>query len=601
VVTGTVVVLALYFAKVVFLPIALALLLSFLLTPVVSTFERIKFPRALAILIVIGTLIGVICVLGWKTYGQVTDLAEQVPTYKGALIQKIHSLEGHNTQALSQVSATVRDLENEITNSSGNALPNGKGKQAEPPQNSRYHPMAVEVIPPSNPLDTFESMVGPLATAGIILVFTIFMLLDREDLRNRFIRLAGGSRLSAMTQALEEASQRINRYLLLQLIVNAGYGIIIGTGLHFIGIPNASLWGVAATILRFIPYAGPPMSAAMPILLSLAVFPGWTHTLETMALFATLEIIVSNFVEPLLYGSHVGLSALAVLVAAIFWTLIWGLPGLVLSTPLTAFIVVMGRYIPGLSGLSVLLGDEPVLPLSTQFYQRLLAVDHDDARLHLDRWAKEKPLEEIYETVIVPALSHAEHDTYKNELDEDSEVLMLDGVRQMVEELGEIPLEKAEEEENGTEETEQPVSSGKEGNGPTEIICVPARDEADDVVALMLCQLLERRGFKSGNVSLVPVPEMLSQVSEIKPRIICIAALPPFAMSHARELYRKCRALLPQCHIAICLWHFEGDIQKTAVRMKMISGDSIFVTLPEVLDYAKQELSTTAALNALAD
>jgi hypothetical protein len=249
--------------------------------------------------------------------------------------------------------------------------------------------------------------------------------------------------------------------------------------------------------------------------------------------------------------------------------------------------------------LSVLLGDEPVLPLSTQFYQRLLAVDYDDARLHLDRWAKEKPLEEIYETVIVPALSHAEHDTYKNDLDDDSKVLLMDGVRQMIEELGEIPLEKAESKENGTDEIEQPISSGDERNAQTEITCVPARDDADDVVALMLCQLLERRGFKSDNISLAPVPEMLSRISEIKPRIICIAALPPFAMSHARELYRKCRTLLPQSRLIICLWHFEGDLQKTAVRMKIISGDSIFVTLPEVLDYAKQELSTTASLNAV--
>lgn len=599
VVTGTVIVLTLYFAKVVFLPIALALLLSFVLTPVVSFFERIKFPRALAILIVITALVGVIGALGWKTYGQLTDLADQIPTYKGALIEKIHSLKGQNAQALSKVSATVRDLENEITNSSPGALPTGKGKPAEAPQNSRSHPMAVEVIPPSNPLDTFESMAGPLATAGIILVFTIFMLMDREDLRNRFIRLAGGNRLTAMTQALEEASQRINRYLLLQFLVNAGYGIIIGFSLHFIGIPNASLWGVAATILRFIPYAGPPMSATMPILLSLAIFPGWTHTLETMALFATLEIIVSNFVEPPLYGSHVGLSALAVLVAAIFWTLIWGLPGLVLSTPLTAFIVVMGRYIPGLSGLSLLLGDEPVLPLSTQFYQRLLAVDYDDARLHLERWAKEKPLDEIYETVVVPALRHAEHDSYKNEIDEDSKLLMVEGVRDMVEDLGEIPIEKSENRESSSADSGQSVLRDDERSSQTEIICIPARDDADDVIALMLCQLLERRGFKSRNISLAPAPEMLAQVSEIKPKIICIAALPPFAMSHARELYRKCRQMLPQAHVVICFWHFEGDLQKTAGRIKMIPGDSIFVTLPQVLEYAQQELSTTALLDAV--
>ena len=599
VVTGTIVVLTLYFAKVVFLPIALALLLSFLLTPVVSVFERIKFPRILAILIVMTALVGVIGALGWKTYGQLTDLAGQFPTYKGALIEKIHSLKGKDTQVLSKASATVRDLENEIINSSSASIANGKAKQGEPPQNSRSHPMAVEVIPPSNPLDPFESMVGPLATAGIILVFTIFMLMDREDLRNRLIRLAGGSRLSVMTQALEEASQRINRYLLLQLLVNAGYGIIIGFGLHFIGIPNASLWGVAATILRFIPYAGPPMAAAMPILLSLAIFPGWSHTLETTGLFAALEIVVSNFVEPPLYGSHVGLSALAVLVAAIFWTMLWGLPGLVLSTPLTAFIVVMGRYIPGLSGLSILLGDEPVLPFGTQFYQRLLAVDHDDARLHLERWAKEKPLDEIYETIIVPALSHAEHDRCKDEINEESKILMLEGVREMVEDLGEIPVENEEKKESPPDQTEHGDFAGEAKNGQIEIVCIPARDNADDLVAIMLCQLLWRRGFKSRNIPLARAPEMLSRVAEFKPKIICIAALPPFAMSHARELYRQCRRLAPQAHVIICMWHFEGDLQKTASRMKMQPGDSILVTLPQALEFAKKEIATTALLDAV--
>jgi hypothetical protein len=259
----------------------------------------------------------------------------------------------------------------------------------------------------------------------------------------------------------------------------------------------------------------------------------------------------------------------------------------------------MGRYVPGLSGLSLLLGDEPVLPLSTQFYQRLLAVDHVDAKLHLERWAKEKPLDEIYETVVVPALSHAEHDRYKDEIDESSKLLMLEGVREMVETLGEIPIEKSEKKESNSDEIGQADLTSEERNGPTEIICIPARDDADDVIALMLSQLLERRGFKARNISLAPVPEMLSQVSDSEPKIICIAALPPFAMSHARELYRKCRTLSPQGRIVICLWHFEGELQKIAARMKMTSGDSILVTLPQVLGYAQQEIAPSVVLGAV--
>ena len=324
--------------------------------------------------------------------------------------------------------------------------------------------MAVEVVPPANPVDSLETMLGPVATAGIILVFTIFMLLDREDLRDRFIRVAGGGRLTAMTQALDEASRRINRYLLLQMMVNIGYGIIIGTGLYFIGIPNASLWAVAAGLLRFLPYAGPPMAAAMPILLSLAIFSGFSHALETAGLFFVLEVIVSNFLEPLLYGAHVGLSALAILVSAIFWTLIWGIPGLLLSTPLTVFLVVMGHYVPSLAFFNVLLGDEPVLAPHAQFYQRLLAQEPTEARHVLDEFLKtDKSAEELYSTVVIPALSLAEQDRYRDELDDDAQALIYQNVREMIEDLGETPAE-----ESAQDASDATASAGvaESGRGP---------------------------------------------------------------------------------------------------------------------------------------
>jgi predicted PurR-regulated permease PerM len=226
----------------------------------------------------------------------------------------------------------------------------------------------------------------------MIAVFTIFILIGREDLRNRFIHLASGGRLTVMTQALDEAASRIQRYLLLQSAVNAVYGIIVGLGLYFIGIPNPWLWGFLAGILRFLPYVGPPMAAFLPILLASAIFPGWGHTWGTLAFYALLELIVANLIEPLLYGVHVGLSALAILVAAVFWTLIWGFPGLILSTPLTLTVVVMGRYVPSLNFLRILLGDQPEISRSSLYYQRLLASDQNEARQVLEQYLKEKPL-----------------------------------------------------------------------------------------------------------------------------------------------------------------------------------------------------------------
>jgi predicted PurR-regulated permease PerM len=591
VVTGVVIVGTLYLAKVVFIPLALALLLSFLLTPVVALLERIRLPRGVAIFIVMGSLCAAIALLGWKTSSQFVDLTTQLPGYKSALLDKIHRLKGPSSQTLDNVSQTVRELENAISTNPADAPLTSRNK-APQPGSSESHPMAVEVVPPVNPVQSFQSMLGPLATAGIILVFTIFMLLDREDLRDRFIRVAGGGRLTAMTQALDEATRRINRYLLLQMVVNILYGVVIGAGLHLIGIPNASLWGVAATLLRFLPYAGPPLAATMPIFLSLAIFNDWRHALETAGLFFVLEVVVSNFVEPLLYGAHVGLSALAILVAAIFWTLIWGIPGLLLSTPLTVFLVVMGRYVPSLTFLDVLLGDEPVLPPHQQFYQRLLASDLEEARHILEAYLKEKPLEEVYSDVVIPALSMAEQDRHSDDLDDSAQVLMYQNIRDLVEEFGEMSSEQSPQAGKDASASMRSAITEEGALGRAEILCIPARDEADDVVAFMLAQLLEGRGFRAQSVPMDAISEMLAQVAEARPQIVCISALPPFAISHARELYRRLRRMAPEMRIVIGLWHLEGDLQKMAVRLKMNSGDAIFSTLPQALGYVQAELAT---------
>jgi predicted PurR-regulated permease PerM len=596
IVTGVVIVGALYLAKVVFIPLALALLLSFLLTPVVSLLERIKLPRGVAIFVVMGSLCAVIGLLGWKTSSQFVDLTTQLPAYKSALLDKIHRLKGPSSQSLDNVSQTVRELENAISNNPGD-MPLASRSKAQQPGSSESHPMAVEVVPPANPLESFQSMLGPLATAGIILVFTIFMLLDRENLRDRFIRVAGGGRLTAMTQALDEASRRINRYLLLQMVVNVLYGIVIGAGLHLIGIPNASLWGVGATLLRFLPYAGPPMAAAMPIFLSLAIFNDWRHALETAGLFFVLEIVVSNFVEPLLYGAHIGLSALAILVAAIFWTLIWGIPGLLLSTPLTVFLVVMGRYVPSLTFLDVLLGDEPVLSPPAQFYQRLLGSEQDEAKRVLEDYLKEKPLDALYSDVVIPALSLAERARYRDELDEETQGQMYQSVRELIEDIG---ADLAARSESGPEPNKSSLISQPEGSveldaGRIDVVCVPSRDDADDVVALMLAQLFDSQGHSAQNVPIGPISEMLSQVTEARPRIVCISALPPFAISHARELYRRLRRLSTDVRIVICFWNLEGDLRKTAIRLRLSNGDLVFSTMQQVSDYVNVELKSSLA------
>jgi len=265
--------------------------------------------------------------------------------------------------------------------------------------------------------DLVKPFFAPLARAGMVLIFTIFMLIKREDLRNRLFRLVGLGQLNIMTQALDDAARRVSRYLFMQFLVNAGFGTLFATGLFSIGVPNPVLWGVLAGVLRIVPYIGTMVAAALPILLSLAVFDGWLPPLLVILLFAGLELIIGNIVEPWLYGAHTGISSLALLVTAVFWTVLWGPAGLILSTPLTVCVVVLGRYFPQLSFLHILLGDEQALEAKAQLYQRLLAMDQAEARTIVDSFLKGAPLIELYDSVLIPALNLAEQDRHSGTID----------------------------------------------------------------------------------------------------------------------------------------------------------------------------------------
>jgi len=585
VVVGVVVIAALYFARVVFIPLALALLFSVVLTPPVTFLERIKLPRVLAIVLLVVVSVGTIGLVGWKTSQQFVDLTNQLPSYKKTLQEKIQSVRGPSSQSLTRASDTVKELSKEIgALTPGSPAPASETRKTPaPPGSPPSRPLAVEVVPPINPFESMQNLLGPLGTAGMVILFTIFILLDHEDLRNRLIRFAGGSRLNSMTQALDEATLRINRYLFLQLLVNAGYGLLVFMALHVIDIPNAALWGVCAAVLRFLPYVGAPLAALMPIILSLAVFSGWGHALETAALFVGLEAIVANFVEPILYGAHVGLAPLAILVAAIFWTMIWGFAGLVLSTPLTVCLVVMGRHLPSLAFLNVLLGDEPVLSPSAHFYQRLLAGDQNEAKQVVEEYLKEKSVEEAYDSVVIPALILAEHDRHRNLLEQETQDFIFQSAREIIEELAETESEPATE---STARTPASLSSSEfDDSGVPEVLCIPARDEADDVVGMLLAQLIQRNGQRALSIPMGPTADMLSQVADLNPAAVCISALPPFAIEHARALYGKLRSQFPKLHIVICLWHFEGDARKASNRLKLSNGHGFFTTLPPVLEH----------------
>jgi predicted PurR-regulated permease PerM len=538
---------------------------------------RIHVPRLMAIFLVVVALCVLAGGLGWKASTEFTDLANQLPIYKETLEGKIKVVSGLKSSNFSKVSNAVSDLERELTKSGTPEQDHSRKVPA--PGSSIARPMAVEVVPPSDTLASLETILGPMGALGMVGVFTIFILIGREDLRNRFIHLASGGRLTVMTQALDEAANRIQRYLFLQSLVNVGFGAIVGIVLYLIGIPDAWLWGFFAAILRFLPYVGAPLASFIPILLSLAIFPGWGHTWWTIAFFLILELSVANFLEPLLYATHVGLSALAILVAAVFWTLIWGFPGLILSTPLTVTLVVMGRYVPSLHFLRILLGDQPEISRSSLYYQRLLALDQNEARQVLEQYLKDKPLTELYSEVLIPAMSLVEQDRHRTELDEATQSFIMQSTRELIEELDELPVE-----DTPTIGESLPIPR------PLDVLCIPARDEADEIVALLLFQLLQRSGVNSQILPLGPAADAWSAVADMNPATVCISALPPFAIDHTRLLYQKLRSKSPKLDIVICLWNFEGDLEKAARRLKMTDVRRLQVSLNGVMEHVTAKI-----------
>jgi hypothetical protein len=403
------------------------------------------------------------------------------------------------------------------------------------------------------------------------------MLFKREDLRNRLLRLAGLGRLNVMTQALDDASGRVSRYLLMQVLVNAGFGILFGAGLYLIGVPNPALWGVLAGILRIVPYVGTTIAATLPIALSLAVFDGWLKPLCVFLLVAGLELIIANFIEPWLYGTRVGISSLALLVSAVFWTVLWGPAGLILSTPLTVCLVVLGRYVPQLSFLHILLGDEPVLAAEAQIYQRLLAMDQVEAHTIVSGLLKGRPLVELYDSVLIPALSLAEQDRHKGAIDTAREEFLFLSINEMVVEFSEYQLE-----ERASEDAAPHLNA--------RILCLPAHDRADEVTAAMLAQLLEQKGFPTLSLPIAESSpdEWLALLHAGGGDIICISALPPYAFAPARAMCKQIRARFPELKVVVCVWGFSGDADKAKARFERAQPDRFSTSLAEAMEHVQQ-------------
>jgi predicted PurR-regulated permease PerM len=563
-IAGIAAVVALYFARAVLVPFALAMLLSFVLTPLVKQLQRLRLPRVPSVILVVFLAVAGAVFVGIVVTNQLIDVTTQLPTYRANIQKKLTFL--HNKAGTGVLKATeaVSELGTEVVETlPGTTRPNPSRTGRSPAPLKPGEPVEVRVIQtPGSSLEVLLSLVEPLGIAGVVLVLTIFILLRLEDLRNRFIRLVGHNHITLMTQALDDASRRISTYLFLQFVVSAVYGTVIGLGLHLIGLPNALLWGVIASVFRFVPYVGSPLAAFLPIALSLAVFDGWTKSLMILGFYLVIEVVVGNFVEPMLYGAKTGISSLAILVAAVFWTLLWGPIGLVLSTPLTVCLVVVGRHVPQLGFLHVLLGDQPVLTPELRFYQRMLAADLGEARQVLEQYLQSSSLLELYDSVVIPALGMAQRDCQQNDLDEAAAETIYQNTREMLDELNEECLGPQKPDADSVpEEHEAAISCGGK------IICIPSRTGADETVATMLVQLLEREGCQAACIPLRSQVEMIGHLAEAQPDMVVVSALQPFGLTHAKRSVAQVRNRLPNVNLVIGLWNFTGEVQGILTRL----------------------------------
>jgi predicted PurR-regulated permease PerM len=499
---------ALYIGRDIFVPLALAILLSFVLAPFVIRLHSWRVPRTASVLIVVFLGFSIIFSLGGLMVSQATRLASKLPTYQQTLSDKVESLRGlmGGSGTLKEASTVLKKLETELQHGNAN------GEIAPATQASdKPIPIPVEIKQPDpGALTTLakiiEPLLSPLTTTGIVVIFVAFILLQREDLRNRLVRLAGTGDIQRTTAALDDAGKRLSKLFLTQIIFNAAFGLAIGVGLEFIGVPSAPLWGLIAMILRFVPYIGAVISAIFPLILAAAVGPGWEMLLLTALLFAILEVLAGQVIEPLIYGHSSGLSPVAVILSASFWTWLWGPVGLVIATPLTVCLVVVGRHVERLKFLDIMFGDQPPLSPPQLAYQRMLAGDPFEAAGQAHEFLKGASLEEYCDTILLEGLRLAETDRRLGHLDEQRLGRIASSVDELVAHLeahyvgvtnlappdlsfspgAAIAIEQASTQRQLIEE-----STGS----PRSILCIPGSGKLDEAAALILAYLLRHRGI----------------------------------------------------------------------------------------------------------
>ena len=591
---------ALYFGRDILVPVTLAILLSFVLVPAVRLLRQVGMPRVPAVLLVVVIAFGALVGIGTLIANEAAQLAADLPRYQITMREKITALRGATASqgTLSRIIDMVQDLGAELQ-------PAPTGEAAAKP-GTPDHPLTVEIkAPKAGLIETFGTFAGPvlhpLATTGLILIFTIFILLQREDLRNRMIRLAGSGDLRKTTAAIDDAASRLSRFFLAQLALNIAFGLVIGIGLWMIGVPSPTLFGVLAAILRFVPYVGAAISALLPLVLAAAVDPGWTMVIATAALFLVVEPIAGHVVEPLLYGHSTGISPVAVILAATIWTFLGGPIGLVLATPLTVCLVVLGRHVERLWYLDVMLGDQPALSPPEIFYQRMLANDPAEAIDQGREFLRERALVTYYDEVGRAGRRLGQEDRSRGTLDRDRQDQVGAAIRSVVTRLGEARVRrrigKGSPRIGSTETAAAVAAAGPDRQvaaivlsqddlapawrSKVPVLCVSSRGPFDEAATLMLSQILGRHGLASEVVSMAAL-RAGERPEHSDFALICFSYLEPVSLSQIRFTVRQARAAVPGVRILVGFWRERDPATLDRLR-RATSADILATSLNDAL------------------
>ena len=578
---GLIIVL-LYLGRPILEPLVIASLLAFILSPLIRRLRQWGVWRVPSVVFAVVFSLGVLGALGTIIAIQITQLAEELPTYETNLRAKIRALgTGRLTSgALERASGTLKDLQEEINKAGAGSAPAQK-------------PMLVEVRQPEpRGLETIGNLVrpllSPLAMTALIVLFLIFILLQREDLRDRFLRLAGTADLQRSTAALDDAGARLSRFFLMQTILNAGFGVVITAGLWLIGVPNAVLWGIFAGLMRFVPFVGGIIAAFFPMALAAAVDPGWSMVIATAGLFVIAEPVAGHLIEPLVYGQHTGLSPVAIVVATLFWTLLWGPVGLLLATPLTVCLVVLGRHIETLQFIEVLLGDEPALEPEERFYQRLLAGDRTEAADMAEAGLRDQGRAQYYDAVPMKALALAHSDAVQGKLAHEKQLKMRDTIEEIVEEL--------REDTGATGEASADDGGQGAWSGKRAVLCLAGRSPLDEAACLLLQQVLEKQGIGARVQPLADIASALSfKIDAQDAPLVCLSYFGAVGNpAHVRYLIRRLRRVMPGTRFLAGFWMLAEHPDKAEEWRAAVGAQLVATSLAQALAICHAEAGVNA-------